>query len=253
MQNQDSDLLFTAKDSPEIDVRSIGVHDLGQAYLNFITNTDINENVENMKQKTVETLIKDLYATVRENLLDRFENSEVRTEVHSNAFYSIDRYILFDIIEMRDRLRVPSKVVQGLKCVLVIPASMGDAERSFSAANRLSSAERSKIKTKTLDNLMRIQRNGPSVLLEKPERLVKQWMQPLPGLGLSPRKSSSFTQEENLLKEIWGNLRKDILKKTAELSVRRELTLYSLQREKDTDMLRDSQLSAELSKANLFQ
>ncbi|RCN38622.1 hypothetical protein ANCCAN_15469 [Ancylostoma caninum] len=68
-------------------------------------------------------------------------------------------------------------------------------------------------------------------------------MQPLPGLGLSPCKSSSFTQAENL-KEIWENLRKDNLEKTA-LSVRRELTLYGFQRKKDTDMLRDSLFSAE--------
>ncbi|KAL6742031.1 hypothetical protein Aduo_015231 [Ancylostoma duodenale] len=59
--------------------------------MNFITNTDVNENEENKKPKTVETLIKDLYATIRENLLDRFENSEARTEVHRNAFYSINR------------------------------------------------------------------------------------------------------------------------------------------------------------------
>ncbi|RCN49276.1 hypothetical protein ANCCAN_04691 [Ancylostoma caninum] len=78
-------------------------------------------------------------------------------------------------------------------------------------------------------------------------------MQPLPGLGLNPRKSSSFTQEVNLLKEIWESLRKDNLEKTAELSVRRELTLYGLQRKKDTEMLRDSLLSVELTKANLFQ
>ncbi|EYC34769.1 hypothetical protein Y032_1482g3891, partial [Ancylostoma ceylanicum] len=308
MHNQDSDLLFNAEDSPEFDVRSVGVQNLGQAYVNFVVNADINENMEKDKQKTVRTLMKDLYTTMRNNLMNRFENSDVRTEVHKNAFYSIDRYILFDIIEMggdfesdfpiyippgytaqnrgypayiresdgainpqmrqrlveqsidllgrycnvpdpydefvtfynalngsvsnfdnwptdikddysslrlylillnnADQLRVPNKVAQVLKCVLVIPASTGDAERSFSAANRLSSAERSNIKTKTLDNLMTIQRNGPSVLMVKPEKLVKQWMQPLPGLGLSHRKSSSFTQEENILKEIWENVRK---------------------------------------------
>ncbi|RCN47479.1 hypothetical protein ANCCAN_06510 [Ancylostoma caninum] len=58
-------------------------------------------------------------------------------------------------------LLVPNEVAQAICCVLVIPASNVDPERSFSAANRLSREERSNINT--LDDLMTVQRDGPSL------------------------------------------------------------------------------------------
>ncbi|KHJ86654.1 hypothetical protein OESDEN_13587 [Oesophagostomum dentatum] len=139
-----------------------------------------------------------------------------------------------------------------MQCVLVIPASTGNAERSFSAANS-------------------IQRNGPSVLTVKPESLVKQWVQPLKGLELSPRKPSSSSSGQSTLKNIQDSLQngKDVaitieivafscvafagnIKELAELTVAREMTLQGLQQNIDVENLRQSQVSAEITKATLF-
>ncbi|RCN32722.1 hypothetical protein ANCCAN_21462 [Ancylostoma caninum] len=245
MQNQDSDLLFTAEDSLKIDVRSIGVHNLGQAYVNF-TNADLNENVENKKEKTVETLIKDLYATIGKNLHDRFENSEVIL----NPIFAYISHLEQRSPRLNTYCNVPNPYDDFVAFYNALNSSVPNFDNwPTDIKDDYSSLRLYSILLNNADRL----RVPSKVVQVKPEKLVKQWMQPLPGLGSSPRKSSSFIQEENLLKEIWENLRKDNLEKTAELRVRRELTLYGLQRKKDTDMLRDSLLSAELTKANLLQ
>ncbi|EYC27525.1 hypothetical protein Y032_0009g776 [Ancylostoma ceylanicum] len=51
MHNQDSDLLFNAEDSAEFDVRSVGVQNLGQAYVNFVVNAEVNENWKKISRR----------------------------------------------------------------------------------------------------------------------------------------------------------------------------------------------------------
>ncbi|KAK6022330.1 hypothetical protein OSTOST_11978, partial [Ostertagia ostertagi] len=53
-----------------------------------------------------------------------------------------------------DALKIPDPVREAIKCILVIPASNADPERSFSQANRLTRRERSNLGDDTLDSLM---------------------------------------------------------------------------------------------------
>ncbi|CAJ0598925.1 unnamed protein product [Cylicocyclus nassatus] len=91
-----------------------------------------------------------------------------------------------------DSLQIPVEVVQAIRCVLVVPVSNADPERSFSAANRLTKDERSNLATSTLDSLMTIQRDGPSILTVKIQQLAAQWLHPRPGLNLHPGRPSTF-------------------------------------------------------------
>ncbi|KHJ79494.1 dimerization domain protein, hAT family [Oesophagostomum dentatum] len=352
IKTDDPELAFQVDDSPEFDFASVGMANLATAYRNFLRNGDGDSTPDTSAQKPFAELIKELYSSIRSLLLNRFENAAVRTEVHRNTFYALDKFILLDIAEMNadfeknfpsyvpkdttakghgyplyirendnainpqmrqmlieqsidllstycnvpgayadfvhfynslnftissfqqwpktiksDRssvtlyqiflnnqahFRISRKLAKIMQCVLVIPASTGDAERSFSAANRLSAGERSNMKTKTLDSLMTIQRNGPSVLTVKPESLVKQWVQPLKGLELSPRKLSSSSSGQSTLKNIQDSLQKGDLKELAELTVAREMTLQGLQQNIDAENLKQSQVSAEITKATLF-
>ncbi|KAK6017333.1 hypothetical protein OSTOST_17148, partial [Ostertagia ostertagi] len=51
-------------------------------------------------------------------------------------------------------LEIPPTVQKAIKCILVIPASNADPERSFSQANRLTRGERGNLGNKTLNDLM---------------------------------------------------------------------------------------------------
>ncbi|KAK5982658.1 hypothetical protein GCK32_007044 [Trichostrongylus colubriformis] len=59
------------------------------------------------------------------------------------------------LLDNGDALRIPHVVIQAIKCILVIPASNADPERSFLTAIRLRRGERSRLGAETSDRLMR--------------------------------------------------------------------------------------------------
>ncbi|VDK41269.1 unnamed protein product [Cylicostephanus goldi] len=122
-------------------------------------------------------------------------NSGYRDMQQSASFYQM-------LLANSDSLQIPDEVVQALRCVVVVPASNADPERSFSAANRLTKDERSNLATSTLDSLMTIQRDGPSILTVKIQQLAAQWLHPRPGLNLHQGRPSTFGKEGSLMKEI---------------------------------------------------
>ncbi|KAK6763426.1 hypothetical protein RB195_023939 [Necator americanus] len=63
-------------------------------------------------------------------------------------------YLYEQLLKNSHKFGIAEEVAQAIRCVLVIPASNADSERSFSAANRLSREERSNINSETLDHLM---------------------------------------------------------------------------------------------------
>ncbi|CAJ0603414.1 unnamed protein product [Cylicocyclus nassatus] len=101
------------------------------------------------------------YNTIHASV-QRFAKWESNFREHSDglSFYRT-------LLQYSKDLHVPDEVQQAIECVLILPASNADPERSFSAANRLSREERSNIKTESLDNIMMVQRNGPSILTVK--------------------------------------------------------------------------------------
>ncbi|CAJ0606328.1 unnamed protein product [Cylicocyclus nassatus] len=124
-----------------------------------------------------------------------------------------------------DSLQIPGEVVQAIRCVLVVSASNADPERSFSAANRLTKDEGSNLATSTLDSLMTIQRDGPSILTVKVQQLAAQWLYPRPGLNLHPGQPSTFGRKGSLMKEIKtalasGDVNRLIAKHTARQDVK---------------------------------
>ncbi|CAJ0591161.1 unnamed protein product [Cylicocyclus nassatus] len=126
-----------------------------------------------------------------------------------------------------------------------------DPERSFSAANRLSREERSNIKTESLDNIMTVQRNGPSILTVKLQQLALQWMHPAPGLGLDPGMPSNLAREGSLMKAVRENIAKDAYE-LAKLHVRRHMVVHGLNARKDTEEIKNRLLQEELAKMNIF-
>ncbi|KAK6030135.1 hypothetical protein OSTOST_03738 [Ostertagia ostertagi] len=58
------------------------------------------------------------------------------------------------LLDYGEDLRIPSDVREAIKCILVIPASNADPERSFSQANMLTRAERNRLGNITLNDLM---------------------------------------------------------------------------------------------------
>ncbi|EYB84354.1 hypothetical protein Y032_0318g2359 [Ancylostoma ceylanicum] len=70
---------------------------------------------------------------------------------------------------------------------MVLPASNGDPERTFSTANRLTSG---------------IQRNGPSLLSVDPAKLAMQWTDPRDGLGLRKHHRSHRGSEYSLMHDV---------------------------------------------------
>ncbi|KAK5978577.1 hypothetical protein GCK32_012554 [Trichostrongylus colubriformis] len=108
-----------------------------------------------------------------------------------------------------DSLEIPNLVPQAIKCILVIPASNADPERSFSTINRLTKGERSNLGTETLDNVMMIHRNGPSVLTIQPRNLAHQWMKPLPGLQLQNYLPSTLERTDSLMKQVKDSIVED--------------------------------------------
>ncbi|CAJ0595747.1 unnamed protein product [Cylicocyclus nassatus] len=140
--------------------------------------------------------------------------SNFREQSDSLHFY---RTLLQSSKEMNN----PDKVEQAIKCIIVLPGSNADPERSFSAANRLSRDERSEIKTETLDHIMTVQRNGPTVLTVKVQQLASQWMHPAPGDAL------------------------------ATLHVRRHMVVHGLNAREDADDIKNL-LQEELAKMSIF-
>ncbi|RCN24732.1 hypothetical protein ANCCAN_29566 [Ancylostoma caninum] len=149
-------------------------------------------------------------------------------------------------------LLVPNEVAQAIRCVLVIPASNADPERSFSAANRLSREERSNINTDTLDDLMTVQRDGPSLLSVKPEQLAYQWIHPQPALGLSPGKPSTFEKEGSIMKDVKTALSSGNVDELIALHVKRYMTLHGLSHRSDTEDIRRRLLQTERAKSTIF-
>ncbi|KAK6038391.1 hypothetical protein COOONC_24104, partial [Cooperia oncophora] len=79
---------------------------------------------------------------------------------------------------------------KALKCLLVIPASNADPERSFSTVNRLTRTDRNNLGTPMI---------GCS---NEPKNLVRQWMTPLPGLDLRPHMPSTFVRSDSFMKDV---------------------------------------------------
>ncbi|KAK6011552.1 hypothetical protein OSTOST_23355 [Ostertagia ostertagi] len=139
-----------------------------------------------------------------------------------------------------------------IKCFLVIPASNADPERSFSTANRLSRGERSNLKTETLDDLMVIHRNGPSVLTVKPRNLVHQWTNPRPGLKLKPHLPSSTERQGSLMKEIKDSLWRDDKHKLVDLYATHSMSVQGSSESEAADAQHQSKKDQEMSRAMIF-
>ena len=59
--------------------------------------------------------------------------------------------------------------------IAVLPASSAQVERLFSAMKRIKSAQRNRLKTKTLDSLLRISIEGPNVHTWDPYPALRKW------------------------------------------------------------------------------
>ncbi|CAJ0607646.1 unnamed protein product [Cylicocyclus nassatus] len=179
--------------------------------------------------------------------VQRFAKWESNFREHSDSlsFYRT-------LLQYSNSLHVPDEVQQAIKCVLILPASNADPERSISAANRLSREERSNIKTESLDNIMTVQRNGPSILTVKLLQLALQWMHPVPGRGLDPGMPSNLAREGSLMKAVKENIAKGDAYELAKLHVRRHMAVHGLNARKDTEEIKNRLLQKELAKMNIF-
>ena len=59
--------------------------------------------------------------------------------------------------------------------IAVLPASSAQVERLFSAMKRIKSSQRNRLKSTTLDHLMRISIEGPLVHLWDPYPALRKW------------------------------------------------------------------------------
>ncbi|KAK5974068.1 hypothetical protein GCK32_006811 [Trichostrongylus colubriformis] len=109
-----------------------------------------------------------------------------------------------------DSLEIPDLVLQAIKCILVIPASNADPERSFSLISRLIKGERGNLGTEALDIVMMIHRNGPSVLTIQPRHLARQWMKPIAGLQLRDHLPSTLERKDSFMKEVKDSIMKGV-------------------------------------------
>ncbi|KAK6038296.1 dimerization domain protein, hAT family, partial [Cooperia oncophora] len=152
-----------------------------QKYCPLIGTRSISETV---------THFHNFYDSIAEKVraLDEWPN-DLRKDKNSIRFYQA-------LLNNSDALKIPLVVRQAIKCVLVIPASNADPERSFSAATRLTQSDRNSLGTKSIDALMRVQRDGPSLLTVRPKNLAKQWLNPLPGLQAGRHKPSSLARSD---------------------------------------------------------
>ncbi|KAL6730555.1 hypothetical protein Aduo_001518 [Ancylostoma duodenale] len=82
---------------------------------------------------------------------------------------------------------------------MVLPASNGDPEKTFSTASLLPLGYRSSFSAKTLNSILHIQRNGPSLLSVDPAKLAMQWTDPRDGLGLRKHHRSHRGNEYSLM------------------------------------------------------
>ncbi|KAK5973359.1 hypothetical protein GCK32_017599 [Trichostrongylus colubriformis] len=151
-----------------------------------------------------------------------------------------------------DSLEIPDLVLQAIKCILVIPASNADPERSFSTINRLTKGERSNLGTETLDNVMMIHRNGPSVLTIQPKNLAHQWMKPLPGLQLQDHLPSTLERTDSFMKQVKDSIVKDDAAALVKLHALHSMTLQGLTKRRDANDIRQSKEDLEQSKTLIF-
>ncbi|CAJ0607283.1 unnamed protein product [Cylicocyclus nassatus] len=112
--------------------------------------------------------------------------------------------------------------------------------------------KRSNIKTESLDNIMTVQRNGPSILTVKLQQLALQWMHPAPGIGLDPGMPSNLAREDSLMKAVKENIAKGDAYELAKLHVRRHMVVHGLNARKDTEEIENRLLQEELAKMNIF-
>ncbi|KAL6732178.1 hypothetical protein Aduo_002965 [Ancylostoma duodenale] len=96
-------------------------------------------------------------------------------------------------------LSVDDKVEKMFQCILAIPSSNADPERTFSTANALTAGERSSLATTTINTVMHVQNNGLSLLTLAPLKLAYQWIHPLPGLGLPSGIHSTIDTSTNIM------------------------------------------------------
>ncbi|KAK6760267.1 hypothetical protein RB195_021665 [Necator americanus] len=179
--------------------------------------------------------------------LERYCNIAVRDKKFGSP------YLYEQHLKNSHKFGIAEEVAQAIRCVLVIPASNADSERSFSAANRLSREERSNINTETLDHLMTVQRNGPSLLTVKLEQLASQWIHPLPGLRLRPGKPSTYEKEGSLMKEVKHAIATGNVDSLTALNVRRHMILHGLSHRSDSDVMKHRLEEQENAKSSIFK
>ncbi|CAJ0589710.1 unnamed protein product [Cylicocyclus nassatus] len=156
----------------------------------------MNESIRLLEKYCVVSALKEALYSFYSTLHEKVESLEQWPEDLRNDKSS--KRIYKKLLEFQEKLNMPEEVEMVLKCILVIPSSNADSERTFSTANRLTAGERSSLSTKTINTMMHIQRNGPNLLTLEPSQLAYQWVHPLPGLGLrsgvhSTRGSSTNT------------------------------------------------------------
>ncbi|RCN38910.1 hypothetical protein ANCCAN_15137 [Ancylostoma caninum] len=157
------------------------------------------------------------------------------------------------------------------RCVLVIPSSNADPERTFSTAN-LTAGERNSLATTTINTMMHVQNNGPSLLTVAPHKLAYQWIHPLEGLDLPSGIHSNLGSTANIMSAIHKALFEGILLGQlndadmldevmgTQVDISQLLNIFSkhalrampLRSKRDTEKLRNDLLDGESAKASIF-
>ena len=78
--------------------------------------------------------------------------------------------------ENKETMAVAYPIISSILArIAVLPASSAQVERLFSTMKRIKTAQRNRLKTKTLDNLMRISIEGPAVTHWDPYPALRKW------------------------------------------------------------------------------
>ena len=76
----------------------------------------------------------------------------------------------------RETLTVAYPLISSILArIAVLPASSAQVEQLFSAMKRIKSAQRNSLKTRTLDNLLRVSIEGPSLQDWDPIPALRKW------------------------------------------------------------------------------
>ena len=124
-----------------------------------------NENEERLKSKSKENLDV-LLAHYGDSLVDggevykEWESFSVLLKEHYTGAKARD--VLKDLASESLGLVYPQLAKLAQVC-LVIPFTTADCERAFSSMNRIKTTLRNRLKTSTLDNLLRISIEGPEL------------------------------------------------------------------------------------------